>query len=74
MYQGDSFTYDAWFILLFRSPYVMEELYALMQSCWKLEPSDRIATSILETRVNELKKLELKEVGEYYEKAYLHIN
>ena len=60
--------------LLFRSPYVMEELYALMQSCWKFEPSDRIATSILETRVNELKKLELKEVGEYYEKAYLHIN
>ena len=58
--------------LLFRSPYVMEELYALMQSCWKFEPSDRIATSILETRVNELKKLELKEVGDYYEPAYAY--
>ena len=45
----------------------MEELYALMQSCWKIEPSDRIETSILDNSVKDLKNYEQE--GIIYERA-----
>lgn len=39
----------------FCSPHTTEELFALMQSCWELEPKDRAAVSDLETSVNQVR-------------------
>ena len=40
-----------------------------MQLCWELEPEDRVAASILETRVNQVKKYQEGILPQEYECA-----